>query len=205
MRSSLFLWWVLAAAVLDVFLLFSCEGAVFLPCLLTIGFAAVMWMLINPESLFSPVSYQSAHSCQFPSSSQAFNKYTLKILDFLSSFPESNTDPVLPIVGARLLPFTPIPIRLNPAQGTQVASRLSTARSSQQSNRRSPQTTKLKRGTDHQSPRREIHRRAVWSCETSDRLVDRLETPSRTQYEPNSRSNKRSRARTVRAQTRATP
>ena len=33
------------------------------------------------------------------------------LLDFLSSFPESNTDPVLQIVGARLLPFTPIPVR----------------------------------------------------------------------------------------------
>ena len=39
------------------------------------------------------------------------NKYTLKLLDFLSSFPESNRNPVLQIVGARLLPFTPIPVR----------------------------------------------------------------------------------------------
>ncbi|KAL4561555.1 hypothetical protein LXL04_033722 [Taraxacum kok-saghyz] len=45
----------------------------------------------------------------------------------------------------------------------------------------------------------------VSSCETSARLVDRLETPSRTQHEPNSRSNKRFRTRTVRTQTRATP
>ena len=41
----------------------------------------------------------------------AINKYTLKLLDFLSSFPESNTDPVLQIVEGRLLPFTPIPVR----------------------------------------------------------------------------------------------
>ncbi|KAL4577325.1 hypothetical protein LXL04_013433 [Taraxacum kok-saghyz] len=38
-------------------------------------------------------------------------KYSHKLLDFLSSFPESNTDPVLQIVGAHLLPFTPIPVR----------------------------------------------------------------------------------------------
>ncbi|KAL4554766.1 hypothetical protein LXL04_037370 [Taraxacum kok-saghyz] len=43
-----------------------------------------------------------------------------------------------------------------------------------------------------------IHRHAVSSCGTYARLVDRLETPSRTQREPNSRSNKRSRARTSR-------
>ena len=39
------------------------------------------------------------------------NKYTLKFLDFLSSFPESNMDHVLQIVGGRLLPFKPIPVR----------------------------------------------------------------------------------------------
>ena len=39
------------------------------------------------------------------------NKNTLKLLDFLSSFPESNRNPVLQIVGAHLLPFTPIPVR----------------------------------------------------------------------------------------------
>ncbi|KAL4583570.1 hypothetical protein LXL04_008148 [Taraxacum kok-saghyz] len=38
-------------------------------------------------------------------------EYTLKLLDFLSSFPEWNRNPVLQIVGARLLPFTPIPVR----------------------------------------------------------------------------------------------
>ncbi|KAL4561814.1 hypothetical protein LXL04_033989 [Taraxacum kok-saghyz] len=38
-------------------------------------------------------------------------EYTLKLLDFLSSFPKSNTDPVLQIVGALLLPSTPIHVR----------------------------------------------------------------------------------------------
>ena len=38
-------------------------------------------------------------------------EYTLKLLEFLRSFPESNKNPVLQIVGARLLPFTPIPVR----------------------------------------------------------------------------------------------
>ncbi|KAL4572979.1 hypothetical protein LXL04_019770 [Taraxacum kok-saghyz] len=35
----------------------------------------------------------------------------LRFLGFLGSFPEPNTDPVLQIVGARLLPFTPIHVR----------------------------------------------------------------------------------------------
>ena len=38
-------------------------------------------------------------------------EYTLKLLEFLRSFPESSRNPVLQIVGARLLPFTPIPVR----------------------------------------------------------------------------------------------
>ncbi|KAL4579550.1 hypothetical protein LXL04_015701 [Taraxacum kok-saghyz] len=80
-------------------------------------------VFIGADERLTVLSIRNCWSLGFPKRNHSPNKtvagasrgyhtkYTLKLLDFLSSFPESNTDPVLQIVGARLLPFTPIPVR----------------------------------------------------------------------------------------------